>query len=795
MQDLPNNSILIIPSIIKETTIKKLRQQNISNIKVMTMTELRKKYYFDYDEKAIYHLIKNYGYQYDVAKMYLSHLYEVEENDFNSPQIKKIIELKKDLIKQDLLIKNPFFKPYLKDKILIFYKCNPITKLDSKMIEELKQITSVQVISEENQNNNHEIITEFDTIEEEVHYLASKICSLINEGINLTKIKICGATNEYNDIIKRIFEWYHIPISFNDNYLYSTKIAQDFLKNLSDNVETSLEYIKEKYSLEKSTNLEIYNTIVTILNKYSWSKSPLDIKEFLLEEFKNTKINISNYCDEITIIADLREVEDDEIVFLLGFNQGSIPKTYKDESYFNDTLKEKLGLDTTNELNQINYNKWLNDIKNTKNLIITSKKNSSLGPQYLSSLNDDLKLEIKPGTITYQYSNIYNQLLLTSQIDTLLKYNEKSSNMDNLFSTYPNIPYQTYTSNYQKIDQTRLKKYLGSKLTLSYSSMNTYYQCSFRYYLSNILKLNIFEETFYTVLGNLFHHILSLAFQKEINITEEVKNYLKNCNYPFDARERFFLKKLEKELAFIIQVIKNQNEYSSLNKVFYEEKIEIPQKYEETDVVFKGFIDKLITNEEESILTIIDYKTGNPNLNLNNVVHGLDLQLPVYIYLAKTKFPKASIAGFYLQKILNTEISKDYKNTYEDLKRDKLKLQGYSNKDTSILEKFDSSYCNSKVIKGFRMTSKGIGTKKVLDDIAIDKLNDLTVEKINQSMINILKANFDINPKRIGMDNLGCKYCSFKDICFFTEENIENLKEYKNMEFLGGETDDTEETE
>ena len=146
------------------------------------------------------------------------------------------------------------------------------------------------------------------------------------------------------------------------------------------------------------------------------------------------------------------------------------------------------------------------------------------------------------------------------------------------------------------------------------------------------------------------------------------------------------------------------------------------------------------------------------------------------------------------QKILNNEISKDYKHTYETLKEDKLKLQGYSNSNISILEKFDASYNESKMIKGMRTTSKGLGTKKVLRDDQIDVLASITEEKIDNAIENILNANFEINPKRVGMNNLGCKYCSFKDICFFTEKNIENLKEYKNMEFLGGEEDDTSKT-
>ena len=88
-------------------------------------------------------------------------------------------------------------------------------------------------------------------------------------------------------------------------------------------------------------------------------------------------------------------------------------------------------------------------------------------------------------------------------------------------------------------------------------------------------------------------------------------------------------------------------------------------------------------------------------------------------------------------------------------------------------------------------TSKGLGTKKVLNNEQIDKLESITEEKIDEATDNILNANFNINPKRIGMNNQGCKYCNFKDICFFNEKNVENLKEYKNMEFLGGEENDT----
>lgn len=792
---LESNSILVIPSKLKLHILKEFSKLDLCNIKVITLTEMSKKFYFDYDDRAIYYLMKKYHYQYDVAKMYLSRCYEVDKNHFGSSKIKKIMDLKEELKKEKLLIFHPSFRKYLAHKKIILYGYEYCNGLDLKLIKDLKKNYEVIEYKEEKKEYVPNGIYQFDTIEQEVVFIAEQINQLVlQEKIPFHQIKLCGANGEYIGLIKRIFEWHHIPISFQDNYLYATKIGQDFLNHLTDDPKDSLKYIEENYLLSNPKVLDIYNQIVQILNRYTWANSLIEIKSFLIDAFQKEKIGVQHYQEEIEVIDSLAEIEEGQFAFLLGFNQGEIPKTYKDESYFNDTLNQLLGLDTTNERNQKSYQKWLKEIQNTKNLTITCKKTSSLGVHYLSSLNDELKLEVQKGEIGYQYSHLLNQLTLAEKIDTYIKYNEKEEGLELLYNNYPNLPYGTFCSDYQQIDQNKLKNYINHQLVLSYSSMNSYYQCSFRYYLSNILNLNLFEETFYTILGNLFHYILSLVFQKEIDIKEEYQDYIKKCNYSFNSRETFFLNQLEKELEFIIKTIKKQNETNSLKKMFFEEKITVSKNRKDMDVTFKGFIDKLMMNDDENILAIVDYKTGNPDLNLNHIIHGLDLQLPVYVYLARKKFPNTTIAGFYLQKILNNEISKDYKHTYEYLKEEKLKLQGYSNSDLSILEQIDSSYYDSKVIKGMRTTSKGIASKKVLTSEQINRLETITEDKIEEAITGILNAQFEINPKRVGMDNLGCKYCSFQDICFSSEKNIKNLKEYQNMEFLGGEEYDTNQT-
>ena len=191
-----------------------------------------------------------------------------------------------------------------------------------------------------------------------------------------------------------------------------------------------------------------------------------------------------------------------------------------------------------------------------------------------------------------------------------------------------------------------------------------------------------------------------------------------------------------------------------------------------------GIIDKLMYKEEndKTIVAVIDYKTGNTNIDLNKTIYGLSMQLPIYLYLAQNSGLKnVKIAGFYIQNIINKE--NDENN---------LKLNGYSNSKKEILEQFDSSYENSNVIKSMRTKTDGdfYSYSKTLNEIEMNNLINLVDKKIKEGANNILEANFDINPKAIDGINIGCTYCKFKDICFKKEKDIINLKEQNYKEFL-----------
>ena len=61
-----------------------------------------------------------------------------------------------------------------------------------------------------------------------------------------------------------------------------------------------------------------------------------------------------------------------------------------------------------------------------------------------------------------------------------------------------------------------------------------------------------------------------------------------------------------------------------------------------------------------------------------------------------------------------------------------------------------------------------------------------TKDKIKENAKDIVEAKFDINPKVYGNENISCKYCQYKDLCFMKPDNIKYLDKVENLDFLGG---------
>ena len=478
-------------------------------------------------------------------------------------------------------------------------------------------------------------------------------------------------------------------------------------------------------------------------------------------------------------------------VFMLGFNQGSIPVFYKDEDYLSDSVKleNNLLLETTEEKNILSRTSVVNSLNKIENLFITAKEKSIDSEFMVSNLVEELGFNLIKGKFDYKrsFSDINLKIKLTKYLDEFIKYGTINDNLSLLYSNL-DIDYLKYTNKFTGIDNSFLLKKLMPKLTLSYTHLDNYYHCAFKYYISHILKLDKYEESFSAVIGNLFHYILSICFNDDFNYDREYDKYVSNLT--LNSKEKFFLNKLKQELILVIEQTKKLHFETGLTKLLLEHKITI-DKSSIIPVYMTGIVDKIMYKEKENTLvSIVDYKTGYADINLYNVIYGLSMQLPIYLYLVKKSnlFTNIKFTGFYLQKILTGEVSFSVSKTYKEQKLSNLKLEGYSTNDEGRLEVFLPDYNDSKFVKSMKTTSKGFYTyAKVLSDSQIDNLIDVVDKNINKARDNILKGEFSINPKQIGLEKLGCNFCKYKDICYRTNNDFVKLKENKSLSFLGGE--------
>lgn len=766
-------NIIITNESNKLKLLNKLNNNKIfNNNKFITFKELKKKLFFDYDDRALEYIMTKYNVNINIAKIYLDNMYFLKEID--NDKVIFLNKLKKELDENKLLIYNPLFKKYILNQDITIYGKDMLTK-EEKLI-----LNNLNYKIEYNPTYGFKpYVYEATSIKEELEYICIEIKKLLKKGININNIKLI-ANKEYYKYIEYYFKLFKIPINIDNNSSFlSLSISKEFL-NLYDNkdIDEVIDILSRKYS-----NV---NELITIINKSVQVKNKNIRKEFIKRDLKLCKVENTLYKDAISIHS-LDEVYDElDYVFLLGFNMGSYPKTIMDDDFLSDNVKTKLGLDNSLELNRINKDNIIKLISNIPNLTISYSLNDFNKVLYPSSLIEDLGLEVKNINIDKKvsFSKKYSELEYAMDLDNLYKYNDESKYLK-IYQNNLNIPYREYNNKFTNVDNALLKERLEEGVTLSYTSLETFNECSFRYYLSKVLNLDVFEETFKTIIGQIVHHILEIGINKEIDIEKEISLFIKELDFDFKERELFYIHVLAKEIGFLLKYLNEQRKTSSLNDYLFETELNVEKEYDGVRVNFKGFIDKVMSTKynDKEVIAVVDYKTGDKNIKLDTLEYGLNMQLPIYLYLLKTsdRFKDSIIAGFYIERVLNNVLNRDKVKSLETLKKDNLRLSGYTNSNETIMSLLDSNYKDSKMIKGLRFKKDGsfYSTSKVLSNEEMDNLIIKVNEIIDDVIKNIVEGNFNINPKVLGGKNISCTYCKFKDICFKTKDDEVILEDSK----------------
>ena len=706
--------------------------------------------------------MNKYNYNIDVCKVYLNNLYVIDINkEYKSNKLIFLKELKKELIENNLLLFNNNFKRYIENKEIIIKGYINLELYEEKLFNYKEEIPDI-IFNKE--------IYKFNNIEDEVNYVCIRIIELLNKGIDINKIYLTNVSNDYNYILYKLFNYYNIPINidFNES-IYGTKVVQDYLNT-------------NELDLEDNNKNSINKKIINILKELSdLDETNINYKKILIDKIKSTKID-SIKLDNAVNIKNLYKYEfnDDDYVFVLGFNLDSLPKIEKDISYINDSIKDEVDMYKTSYINKREKEivKYL--LGRINNITITYKEKTPFQAYYPSTLIKELKLEvITPNIDKYNYTNIYNKIRLGEKLDNYYIFGEKDEYLEELNSHYE-IPYKTYDNTFTKIDNLSI-----DNIRLSYTGLNTYNECKFKYYIRNILKLDTYTDTFQQFIGSMYHNILSLYRDNNFNFENEYNEYLKTRD--LSIKEKVLLVKIKKDLLDLIEVLKKQQLLTGYDNELHEKEIKIKIDNKNT---FIGYIDKIMFFEklDSTYFSIIDYKTGYIDTHIEPMKYGLHMQLPIYLYLIKCSdiFNNPIFTGIYYQNILfnyptwSKTLEKDINNRYL--------LNGYSTDDTDRLSRFDSTYNDSSYIKSMKYNDeKGFSSySKVISDLDVDELVKYTKKHIEEKTKEIVNGDFKINPKYYDGKNISCEFCTYKDLCFYTPKDINYLEKVEDLSFLGG---------
>ena len=193
-------------------------------------------------------------------------------------------------------------------------------------------------------------------------------------------------------------------------------------------------------------------------------------------------------------------------------------------------------------------------------------------------------------------------------------------------------------------------------------------------------------------------------------------------------------------------------------------------------------------------LRVIDYKSGATDLNLTEVLHGLSLQLLLYLDAALSNAallyqsqlsPDAAVmpAGIFYFRVFNPLVRSNGPRT-PDIIEDELlklfKLKGKILAEPAVVQLMDNELQSgySKIIPaGLNKQGELYRVKSLLTAASFEQLRQHIRSLVAETATQILQGNLKISPFKLGHKK-ACTYCLYKSVCQFDlllEENCFRL--------------------
>lgn len=755
--------IIVAPYQMHKNLLKKYRQKEaFLDVKTISKEELLGQYYGRIEESAISYLMKKYQYSYDNISAILPYIPYVDKEPNN------LFEIKEDLLKEHLLIRNEYLKQFFKNnEVLVYGYSNNDREL--KTVLDINEANYRFFLNEKNEEEKD--LDVFETQFDEVFFTLNSIAGLLDKGIDINKIFIYTVNREYLYPLMEFSQGFGFTIDDGKSHsLFVTPLAKTFLDNLSSSKDFNL----AKESVMDCEDKGLLEDLLQVVDKCHDEEMSFDMQlDYLIGELKTTSISRNNLKDVVKIIN--RPIYDeDAYIFVMGLAQGSYPKSKKDNDLVSDIHKKEMGLNSSLEETQINRDVLL-DFFYSKNHFFYSFSERSISNKYfISPLAEELNLKKKKHELP---NIIYSRDMVDyyfAKLKDLKEFYKEAGSDYHALEQISNIPYGEYDNSFKGVNA------LDENVEIrhSYSKINDYYQCPFRYYIGNILGIDPFEGNFATKFGGIAHKIFELHNNPDFDFNKVFDEEV--SKQEFLPEELPIIANLKVQIKRASEAVRLHQKYMNNPKFITEKKLgmDIGKKS-----YLSGVIDKSIIFDDK-YLVLVDYKTGNDSFDSNYISQGVSLQLPTYCLLAKKDdaFKDYTIIGIFINNVVNTKLT--YGVDEEALIDPYFRLNGKVTADIDLIGQIDKTIYNGKseFIKSVSITKEGRFAKSnsLVSPSEFDEYAEIALRKYLEADANIRNNNFIINPLFKSKSDNACKYCEYRDICYVKKNQRRYLYDPKD---------------
>lgn len=532
---------------------------------------------------------------------------------------------------------------------------------------------------------------------------------------------------------------------------------------------------------------------------------------------------IPSTLDQV-IIGDMERsrLPEVKIIFVLGVNEGVLPKGAKKKGILVDRdrkqLKEMqviLAPDSTDEMFLQQFNWYLQLTKASEKIILSYREEDddfgAMRPSYFF----ERMQRIFPNNPCHKWGQDGETIAVSKDVilmDFANKLMETSFNDASLLEVvrkhfpteYDQMMQGYFYQNDESVLQQKIAKMLyGDSMVHSVSRLETYAGCAYQFFLQFGLGLQKREE--YRVqtnnIGTILHAVMEKFFKwikdekKDLSVLSEQERNEQVVALTIAAaheeNETIFESSFRQQhqLDVLVRIAKRSVEnlcrhlqMGSLKPAYFEEKFSPEMKLSYIDMALangiqmglRGIVDRVDIKETEQAVyvKVIDYKSGDKNMDYQKLYDGKQLQLTVYmnvmLEILQRQYPDKKIipTGMYYFRLYDPIVEGMDEQEVADARTKASRLTGLVNTDDTCLEYMDGKTGSVVPLRFKKDGSIYAGSNAAVTQQELEAISVFVREKMIEIGNQITSGKIAMNPEK-GTQNSPCNFCDYRAVCRF----------------------------